>query len=100
MSNFPKRKLSEPIQIYKLEPTIRDTVVEGPTDKYFYEYFLEKLGIKNFRTYPIELIDFVGELELEDLSNRNKLVQFSLKLHNDFGTSLNFITCIVDKDIN
>jgi hypothetical protein len=97
-----KKKLKEVIALYKLEKTLTDIFVEGPSDKVFFQNYL-KTQKKDRTVIPIEIIDFTelakkDNLGLDMKSNRNKLIVFSEILKNISPTIK--IRCIIDKDFD
>ncbi|MDA3953770.1 MAG: hypothetical protein PF485_08990 [Bacteroidales bacterium] len=98
MSYYVKRKLSEVLFMYSVEPELKDVYVEGITDKLCFEEVLLDNEI-NFK--EIDSIDF-SELYTEDPSlkrnNRKKIVALSEKLSLSFHNNLKYVSCIADLD--
>ncbi|WP_430466628.1 hypothetical protein [Winogradskyella ouciana] len=92
-----KRKLSEHIALLELEPKSRDLFIEGPEDANIFELFLNSHSINNVQIYPIEIIDF-SEIDEDIPSNREKVITLAKKLYENFGDTLSYISCIIDRD--
>lgn len=97
-----KRKISELITLYSLEPALNDIYVEGPSDKCLINRFLnDKNGIVNI--IEINDIDFSELYENKPnlKSNcKNKIVELSDQLESNFSNSLSQVMCIVDRDFD
>lgn len=96
-----KRKLEELIAIYSLEEEIVDIYVEGPTDRFIIENFIDYKKIDR-TIIEIDTIDLFETQELfPDLdlrSNKDKLVSLSRILSKSKIESN--IKCIVDRDFD
>ncbi len=96
-----KRKVSELLALYSLEPGMRDIYVEGINDYLIIERFLLKYDIKDFRIIEVDSINFE---ELYDnypeikRNNKKKLTKLSILLEHKFKMKLKKVCCIVDKD--
>ena len=68
-----KRKISELITLYYLEPKLRDIYIEGITDKLVIERFLKKNKISDVKIIEIDSINFT-ELydEFPEIKRNNK----------------------------
>ena len=103
MEPVVRRKISEVIELYKLEPTLKDIYVEGICDKLIVESFLEKNAIKHVSIYEIDVIDFSDLYEKSPELKRNnkaKIIGLSEQLKLAHGNSLKFISCIADRDFD
>lgn len=97
MTGNYKRKLSEHLALLELEPKSKDLFIEGPEDANIFELFLECHSINDVQIYPIDIIDF-SDVGINLLSNREKVLFLSKKIHEKFNDSLKNVTCIIDKD--
>lgn len=57
MADEKRRRLEELIARYELEPSLCDIYVEGLTDKFLIQWFLDKLGIDNYAIYEIDTVE-------------------------------------------
>lgn len=100
MEFVEKRKLSEVLVLYTLEPDLKDLYVEGVTDKLCYEPVID---CQNLNIVEVDSIDFS---ELYDSNpqlkrnNRKKLIELSNQLNSAFGINLTNVCCIVDSDFD
>ncbi|KAA6332752.1 hypothetical protein EZS27_018767 [termite gut metagenome] len=96
-----KRNIDELIAIYSIESELLDIYVEGPTDKFIIENYLE---YKNISKSIIEINDvdlFLFQEKYADLdfhSNKDKLIAFS-RILNENSIQSN-IKCVVDRDFD
>jgi len=96
-----RRKFSELISLYSLEPELKDIYVEGVTDKLVIERFLKKNKIFDFKTIEIDTINL---RELYDTypdikkNNKKKLTTLSAELSKCFPEPLKKVCCVADKD--
>jgi hypothetical protein len=102
-----KKKISEILMTYELEPEINDIYVEGITDKLVINRFLSKNNCSDFLVKEISDIDFneldsdkYGELTFCS-NNKNKLIVLTFELLELPNVDdLNNITIIIDKDFD
>lgn len=98
-----KRKLSEVMALYALEPRLRDIYVEGITDKLLFKRFLEKNKVNDFKVIEIDHINF-GEIIEEKphlkRNNKAKLMELAEQLHQKSEGKVNSVLCIADKDFD
>ncbi|NJM59380.1 MAG: DUF4435 domain-containing protein [Oscillatoriales cyanobacterium RU_3_3] len=103
MEDEKRRKLKELIARYELEPSLCDIYVEGLTDKFLIQWFLDKLGIDNYAIYEIDTVEIPAnelfELGLND-SNRGRVIALALKLGDYFRGNLPSVICIADRDFD
>lgn len=96
-----KRKLDEILTIYSLEEELLDIYVEGPTDKFIIENFLEYKKIDR-SVLEIDDIDLRETQEkfpdLNLLSNKDKLIALSRLLSSNKVPAK--VKCIVDRDFD
>ena len=62
MEPVERRKISEVVQLYRLEPTLRDIYVEGISDNLIIESFLEENNIMGVSIYEIDKIDLPSKI--------------------------------------
>lgn len=99
-----KKKIKELIVKYRLEPSITEIFVEGPSDIRLYKWFFDKIGVKNVIVNEINTINFEIEYFAEkDLylkkNNRNKVIYLAHKLESE-DIPTNQIKCIIDADFD
>ncbi|QXP65767.1 DUF4435 domain-containing protein [Polaribacter sp. AHE13PA] len=92
-----KRKVSEHIALLELEPNSKNLFIEGPEDANIFDLYLDSIDSYDVQIYPIDVIDFT-ELNEDLISNREKVLFLSKKIHEKFDDKLDFVTCIIDKD--
>jgi hypothetical protein len=98
MEYVERRKLSEVLSMYELEPSLKDLYVEGVTDQIFYNKVIECSDVE------IKIIDSIDFSELyeenSDLkcNNKKKVIELSNKLSSEFGITLSHICCVIDSD--
>ena len=68
-----KRKISEVLSLYEVEPELRDIYVEGITDKLIFDRFTNKYGIQDVEIKEVDDLDF-SELYsvFPDIKRNNK----------------------------
>lgn len=97
-----KRKLSELITLYELEPELNDIFVEGVTDKCIISRFISSYE-SSVKISEINEIDFSEVYHTNDDLKSNckaKIVELSNQLYTVYSDSLSGIMCIVDKDFD
>ena len=97
-----KRSLTELLTLYSLEPELSDIYVEGPSDKCLINRYLKKHD-KVINIVEINDIDFseLYEIKPELKSNcKNKVVELSNQLEDNFADSLKKVICITDRDFD
>jgi Protein of unknown function (DUF4435) len=103
MEDEKRRRLQELIARYELEPSLCDVYVEGLTDKYLIQWFLDKLGIDNYAIYEIDTVEIstneLFQLGLND-SNRSRVIALALQLGDYFRGNLPSVTCVADRDFD
>lgn len=97
-----KRSLAELLTLYSLEPELSDIYVEGPSDKILINRYFKNQG-KTINIVEINDIDFgeLCEIKPELKSNcKNKVVELSRQLEDNFSNSLKTVICIADRDFD
>lgn len=98
-----KRTLDEVNTLYALEPDVCDVYVEGPTDKYFLDWYLRRKGFSNVTVYPIEVVDIPRDVVTaycpSARCNRSKVVALSCELSRQ-QTQKRRVMCVIDRDSN
>ncbi|MHC0613779.1 DUF4435 domain-containing protein [Komagataeibacter oboediens] len=96
---LPRRKIDEIALRYELEPELKDTYVEGTTDKTILDMSFR--GVDNDRVfYPIDGIDIPASiLEKHNLTsgNRQRVIALSKELNLSPSSKVKFL---IDKDTN
>lgn len=100
MENVYKRKLSEVIALYKLEPDSKDLYLEGREDSNIFEYFFNENDVSEIAIYEINAIDFSEVADVDLSSNKEKVKYFSKIIYSEFGANLKNVTCVVDRDFD
>jgi len=87
---------------YKLEPSIRDIYVEGPTDKRIFEWFISENNLNNLRVYEIDRVEIPND-EIRDIigcsGQKSRIIALAKFLEIKIGKTPNFIG-IVDRDFD
>jgi len=96
-----KRSLNEILTLYFLEETLSDIYVEGATDKFIIDNYIDYKDISR-NIYEIDLLDFSEkQLEFPDLnlkSNKDKLLALARIMQvNEIRST---VVCIVDRDFD
>lgn len=98
---LPKKQLPDLIAQYKLEPTMRDIIVEGTKDKSLIEWYVKESDLNSIHIYVIDdicvPIDLVEKYSLNTQSNRSRVLALSEELDRELDDS-STVMCIVDKD--
>ena len=100
--SIPRRTIDELIARYELAPELRDLFVEGPRDRGFYSWCLEKLGYKQVTVFEIDAVDIPREvLAFHGLrsGNRSRVIALALELDEQFSL-LEHVRCIADSDFD
>jgi len=102
MLPLERRKISELLVLYFLEPELRDIYVEGISDKCVIKRFLES-NSSSVNIIEINDIDF-SELYIDKpylkANCKKKIIELSQQLETNFSDSLNGIMCIADRDFD
>jgi hypothetical protein len=103
MALAERRSIEELVNLYRLEPTLRDIFVEGSSDRLLAEWFLQE---NNARAATVKEVDFieipanlVAAAGLEN-NNRGRLVALARELERELGTEGVSVTCLVDSDFD
>lgn len=103
MTPGDRRKIEELAVLYKLHPNLRDIYVEGPTDVYFFRWFLEQTSSQSVVIYEISTVEIpvasIKQYELED-NNRDRVITLAFLLASRMGEEPLQITCIADRDFD
>lgn len=96
-----RRNLQEIIQTHKLEPNLKTIYVEGITDKYFLENFLELENINDITIYEIDTINFREIYDEVDVRRncKKKVIVLSKELQSKL-INVAKVLCVVDKDFD
>lgn len=100
MEYVEKRKLSEILVLYSLEPDLKDIYVEGITDKLCYSSVIECLGLSIIEIDSIDFSELYETSPYLKRNNRRKIIELSNQLSSSFGYSLINVSCIVDADFD
>ncbi|MCX5636176.1 MAG: DUF4435 domain-containing protein [Planctomycetota bacterium] len=105
MGNEPRFQINELVSLYKLHPEFRDIFAEGPRDRNFYGWFLNKVGAgRDAHCYDIGCVDIPSDvLAKHNLSpgcEKNKVIALALELDENLPKDSKKITCIVDADFD
>jgi len=98
-----KRRISELIELYRLEPELRDVYVEGISDRSIIESFFEVHDISNVSIYEIDTIDFSELYEKSpELKRNNKAKTICLcnQINDAHSDSIKFVVGLVDRDFD
>lgn len=102
MSIVPRRQIDEIIALHEREPLLREVIVEGNRDKYFFEWFLGENGLPDVPVLEVSTIEvptaLVTTRGLED-GNRGRVIALAEVLAAD-GPASEKVTCIVDADFD
>ena len=100
MDYVVKKKLSEVILLYTLEPDLKDIYVEGITDKLCYSSAIDCQYLKIIEIDSIDFSELYDSLPELKRNNRRKLIELSKQFDSAFGLKLSNISCIVDTDFD
>ena len=100
------RKYSEIVSIAKFEPGLKNVYVEGLSDRYFINTFLNYHKIRGVVVYDIDTVDFselYKNMEEEEAaryraSNKERVVLLAKSLERDLNNAPLSTLCIVDVD--
>jgi hypothetical protein len=97
-----KRKLSEVITLYTLEPELADIYVEGINDKCLINRFFinKKFSINIVEINDIDFSDLYDTKPYLKSDCKKKIIELSDQLELNFEDTLKKITCIVDRDFD
>ena len=99
---LPRRTIQELVAIYKFEPTTKDVIVEGSSDKCFIEWFLDETGIHNAVVYEISGFQVdeatVSKWAVEN-NNRGRAIALAHEMAEHVGDPA-CLACIVDADLD
>ena len=102
-TDAPRRTLEELVARYQLEPQLRDVYVEGTSDKYFVEWFLQEKAERNVAVYEISTVQIAEEkVQCRGLENNNRgrVVAFAHDLEAALGQESLQVTCVADRDFD
>jgi hypothetical protein len=102
MSTVPRRQIEEIIALHEREPLLRELIVEGRSDKYLFEWFLDRSGLDDVSVLEISTIEVPTPLVLgrglED-GNRGRVIVLAEALAAD-GPAREKVTCVIDADFD
>ncbi len=103
MSNFPRREISEILEIANREPDVVSVFVEGKFDKDLLEKYLRVKGLDQIvSVYTIDTIDVPNQLLSENRltikSNKSRVVGLSIEVSKSSADTAMRTPCIVDAD--
>ena len=100
MSDVPRRKLSELVLIYNLDPERRDVYVEGSFDEAVMKWFIHECDLHGVAVYPITALE-IPECDLiaagHKANNRERVVFLSEFLS---SIAVQRAACVVDADFS
>lgn len=100
--SFPiRRTLQELAVLYRLNPSLRDVYVEGPSDRAFFDYFLRSNGVDDASVREVGGLDIPARLVLDeglDVGNRGRVIALDIWSSRELGQVSACITCIADRD--
>jgi hypothetical protein len=102
MTTIPRREIGELVTLHEKEPSLRDLVVEGVTDKHFFEWYLNERGLHNVSVYESSAIEIPDHLLLDaglDNGARSRVIALAGAVANQHPTNAQ-LTCIVDADFD
>lgn len=102
MAELPRRKLEELVELYRMEPSLRDIYVEGKSDKRLVEFFLDHVGRYPTKVYVIDDLEIGGSFpdhRGRNHGNRSRIAKLADKLEQSLGIGLK-IGCIIDRDFD
>lgn len=96
-----RRSLQEIAQTHKLEPSLKTIYVEGITDKFFIESFLESENISDITIYEIDTINFQEIYDKVDVRRncKKKVIVLSNELADKLEKSAK-VLCVIDTDFD
>ena len=101
-AELPRRTLQELAVIYKLEPDTKDVIVEGSSDKYLIEWFLEDSGVDDAVVYDINTFH-VDALTVDkwgaEHNNRGRIIAFAYEMESVVGHRP-YLACVADADFD
>jgi len=95
-----RRTLEEIHALYQMEPALRDLYVEGASDKFFSDWYIEITGQHIANVYTIDLIDIPDRIlqkhSLHSGSNKARLIALSYEVAGSPAAA--GVMCIADRD--
>lgn len=102
MCELPRRRADEWVTLYAVEPSLRDVFVEGPTDRWFYGWFLGECGCAGVAVYDADCVelppDALAVVRLRP-GKRQSVVALAHMLHASEAPASCF-TCVIDRDFD
>jgi hypothetical protein len=100
-STVPRRQIEEIIALHGREPSLREVVVEGASDKRFFEWFLGGNGLPDIPVFEVSTIEvpsvLVAGMGLDD-GNRGRVITLAAALA--AGGPARGVTCVADADFD
>jgi hypothetical protein len=104
MPPVAKRRLTEIIALYELEPSLKDIYVEGENDARILSWFLRKNGQHDVRVYTIQVVEMPPSLfhphGLNASCTRDHVVLLSEELSERLRDARKRLRCIADADFD
>ena len=102
-SELPRRSIPELVALYELEPTLRDVVTEGETDKAFIRWFLDSVhgNANEVSVYSVDELDVPAHIVAAHglaIGNRSELIALCLEIEKRMGRDSRNLTGIIDSD--
>lgn len=99
-----RRTIAELRTLYMTHPRLRDVLVEGPSDRRFFTWFLKEQGVSGeVRVYEVDHRAKVPEEEVRphhaEVNKRGRLFAIG-HAADGWGLASRGVTCIVDADFN
>ena len=102
MSILPRRQIDEIISLHEMEPSLREVIVEGVSDKHLFEWFLGESCAASAAVLDVGSIDVPAELVLQKGlpdGERSRVIVVAEMLAAD-GPARDQVTCIIDADFD
>lgn len=100
MCSIEKRKLSEVLFMYTLEPDLKDIYVEGITDRLFYSSVIVCQDVNIVEVDSVDFSELYNTLPHLKRNNRGKIIELSNQFANTFDHNLSNVCCVVDTDFD
>ncbi len=96
-----RKRIVELIELYRLEPSLKDIYVEGVTDREIIAWYLRRRGRRDISIYPIDTVDVPKEVtarySLPPDCNRSRVVALSYEFAKVPGIKAT-VMCVADRD--
>jgi hypothetical protein len=101
MANPYRKSPRELINLYHLEPRLRDVFVEGTSDQSLLRWFFGQTGLQDVKIYPANTVQIANTFPVENGGGgeKGRVLSLALELAKALPADAKNAICIVDRDL-